>query len=79
MSRSAKRLLLLAAMATTVAVVSLAVRGIADRTSTTTSQAPTVAGNTGPAPKTPWGAPDLQGIWSREFDIPLERPAKYAN
>jgi hypothetical protein len=62
MSRSAKRLLLLAAMATTVAVVSLAVRGIADRTSTT-----------------PWGAPDLQGIWSREFDIPLERPAKYAS
>src|SRR5262249_34492572 len=23
--------------------------------------------------------PDLQGIWSREFDIPLERPAKYAS
>ena len=79
MSRSAKRLLLLAAMATTVAVVSLAVRGIAGRTSTTTSQAPTVAGNTGPVLKTPWGAPDLQGIWSREFDIPLERPAKYAS
>ena len=33
----------------------------------------------GATPKTPWGKPDLQGIWSREVDIPLERPAKYAN
>jgi hypothetical protein len=33
----------------------------------------------GQGPKTPWGAPDLQGIWSRAVDIPLERPAKYAN
>src|SRR6185436_11757322 len=30
-------------------------------------------------PKTPWGHPDLQGIWLDEFDTPLERPAKYAN
>lgn len=33
----------------------------------------------GSGPRTPWGAPDLQGIWSRAVDIPLERPAKYAN
>jgi hypothetical protein len=32
-----------------------------------------------PELKTPWGEPDLQGIWTREVDIPLERPAKYAN
>src|ERR1700719_5251820 len=32
-----------------------------------------------PAPKTPWGEPDLQGIWTDEFDTPLQRPAKYAN
>ena len=35
-----------------------------------------------PAPastKTAWGDPDLQGIWTREEDIPLERPAKYAD
>ena len=31
------------------------------------------------APKTLWGTPDLQGIWSRAVDIPLERPAKYAS
>jgi hypothetical protein len=28
---------------------------------------------------TPWGEPDLQGIWTVEFDTPLQRPAKYAN
>jgi hypothetical protein len=29
--------------------------------------------------KTPWGEPDLQGIWTDEFDTPLQRPSKYAN
>lgn len=29
--------------------------------------------------QTPWGEPDLQGIWTDEFDTPLQRPAKYAN
>jgi hypothetical protein len=29
--------------------------------------------------KTPWGEPDLQGIWTDEADTPLQRPAKYAN
>jgi hypothetical protein len=38
----------------------------------TSAQAP-------PALKTPWGEPDLQGIWTDEFDTPLQRPAKYAN
>jgi len=33
----------------------------------------------GPAPKTPWGEPDLQGIWTDETDTPLQRSAKYAN
>jgi hypothetical protein len=27
---------------------------------------------------TSWGEPDLQGLWSAEYQIPLERPAKYA-
>jgi hypothetical protein len=31
------------------------------------------------AMKTPWGDPDLQGIWTEEFDTPFQRPAKYAN
>jgi hypothetical protein len=28
---------------------------------------------------TPWGEPDLQGIWTDETDTPLQRSAKYAN
>jgi hypothetical protein len=32
-----------------------------------------------PALKTPWGEPDLQGIWTDETNTPLQRPAKYAN
>ncbi len=39
------------------------------------------AGNTaatGPAPKTAWGDPDLQGIWTDDFQTPLQRQAKYA-
>src|SRR5437867_2247191 len=32
-----------------------------------------------PVLKTPWGEPDLQGIWTIESDTPLQRPAKYAN
>ena len=27
------------------------------------------------APRTAWGEPDLQGIWSVELLVPLERPA----
>src|ERR1700747_951665 len=33
----------------------------------------------GQALKTPWGEPDLQGIWTDEFDTPLQRSAKYAS
>jgi hypothetical protein len=34
---------------------------------------------TGPALRTVWGEPDLQGIWGDEYQTPLQRPAKYAN
>jgi hypothetical protein len=74
-----ERFLLLAGIVTTVAIGSLAMRGIAGQTAETTSKAPTVAVRTGPAPKTPWGEPDLQGIWTRDVDVPLERPTRYAN
>jgi len=29
--------------------------------------------------KTPWGEPDLQGIWTEEYDTPLQRPARATN
>jgi hypothetical protein len=31
-----------------------------------------------PVPTTPWGEPDLQGIWTDETDTPLQRSPKYA-
>ncbi len=33
---------------------------------------------TGAATRTAWGDPDLQGIWTDEFQTPLQRQAKYA-
>jgi len=44
------------------------------------AQAPTKSGTAqDSAVKTPWGEPDLQGIWTDETDTPLQRPPKYAN
>ncbi len=31
------------------------------------------------APPTAWGDPDLQGIWTSDYETPLERPARYAD
>jgi hypothetical protein len=42
----------------------------------TPAQAPTAFV---PVLRTPWGEPDLQGIWTYEFDTPLQRLAKYAS
>jgi hypothetical protein len=57
------------AIAAASAVVSAAV-------TQTSAQAPAVSGST---LKTPWGEPDLQGIWTDEFDTPLQRSPRYAN
>ena len=32
----------------------------------------------GPDARTPWGEPDLQGIWTDPYQTPLERPAHTA-
>ena len=39
--------------------------------------APVAAGQA--PPRTAWGEPDLQGIWTNEFDVPLQRAARYGN
>jgi len=49
------------------------------QTAAATNKAPTVTAKTAPAMKTPWGEPDLQGIWSRDVDIPLQRPTRYGD
>ena len=61
------------AVAIAAIAVSAAVSVPASRTS---AQAPAASGT---APKTPWGEPDLQGIWTDEFDTALQRPAEYAS
>ena len=45
----------------------------------TSAQAPAGAPAAAKAPKTPWGEPDLQGIWTDETDTPLQRSPKYVN
>jgi len=46
----------------------------------TSAQAPAASVTTPSAAlKTPWGEPDLQGIWTDEFDTPLQRLAKYVD
>jgi hypothetical protein len=37
------------------------------------------AGQLGATLKTPWGEPDLEGIWTDEFDTALQRPPRFAN
>ena len=60
-------------VAIAAAAVSTAISVLAPRTS---AQAPASSNS---ALKTPWGEPDLQGIWTEEFDTPLQRPVRYAN
>jgi hypothetical protein len=43
----------------------------------TLAQGQTASGAT-PTLKTPWGEPDLQGIWTDESDTPLQRSPRYA-
>jgi hypothetical protein len=59
------------AIAVSAGVGSLSVVG-------THAQGPAASSRAAAAPvlKTPWGEPDLQGIWIDEFDTPLQRPAK---
>jgi hypothetical protein len=60
--------------------VAIAAGGTVISMSVTASDQLSVAPATAQAatPKTPWGEPDLQGIWMDEVDTPLQRPAKYA-
>src|SRR5215471_15820440 len=66
---------------TTVAIAAVAAV-ISGATTRTSAQAPAPSATapvSASALKTPWGEPDLQGIWTDENDTPLQRPVKYAN
>jgi hypothetical protein len=65
----------------TAALAAAAGTAISVSVTRTSAQAPAVSGaalKTLPL-KTAWGEPDLQGIWTDEFETPLQRPAKFAN
>jgi hypothetical protein len=62
------------AIAAVTAVISVSIGRTQAQAQAPSATAPAHA----PAVKTPWGEPDLQGIWTDETDTPLQRPAKYA-
>jgi len=62
----------------------LAILGLALAAGATYAQASTAGAKSQPAgsaatPRTPWGDPDLQGVWTTQTTTPLERPAKYGD
>jgi hypothetical protein len=67
---------------TMFAIAAVAGCVVTSASTTASAQAPAASGTTpAPAasPKTAWGEPDLQGIWTDETATPLQRPARYAN
>ena len=58
----------------TVALAVAAVGVVSVTVTRTSAQAPAAAASL----KTPWGEPDLQGIWTVETDTPFQRSPKYA-
>src|SRR3989442_15142624 len=77
MSRRSLELIGLAAVIMVVVVLVKLAPG-AGQVPTATAAAGDVE-KAGPAGKTAWGEPDLQGIWTNHYEIPLQRPARYAN
>jgi len=67
------------ALAAVIALALLAGRVAGQQGPATARPNATPAGGAWQAPRTPWGAPDIQGIWSSNTITPLERPAKYAD
>jgi hypothetical protein len=65
----------------TIAISAAAVGVVVSLPATRTSAQTATGSVAAPAQaqKTPWGEPDLQGIWMDETDTPLQRPAKYAS
>src|SRR5216684_2296374 len=60
---------------TTLVVIAAAVLGAVISVSITRTSAQAPAATL----KTPWGEPDLQGIWTVETDTPFQRLPKYAD
>jgi hypothetical protein len=71
---------ILESLAVAIAVVSLiGLLRIAPAAGPAQTASGEAAAPSGPAPTTPWGEPDLQGIWTRDSEVPLNRPSRFAN
>jgi hypothetical protein len=68
---------LIGVFAVVLAVILILKFAVGDQTSSPTARAD-ATGAKSSGLKLPWGEPDLQGIWTDEYQIPLQRPAKYA-
>jgi hypothetical protein len=69
------RSMIMVAIAAAAAALSMSIARTSAQAPAGSATAPASAS----ALKTPWGEPDLQGIWTDETDTPLQRPAKYAD
>lgn len=61
------------ALVVVIAVVSLVTVSVAGQAATAAAKT-TAATKTWTAPRTPWGDPDIQGVWSNHTLAPFERP-----
>src|SRR3977135_2094314 len=66
----------LAAVLAAMSLPAVSVAGQAPAPAAKTSAAKPAAAKPYTQPKTPWGDPDLQGIWNDATSTPLQRPAK---
>jgi hypothetical protein len=77
-----KKLVLPSVVATVTAVIAMtATAGVAPLVAQQQATAPGPARAAYNPPRTPWGDPDLQGIWPSTdmVNVPLERPEKFGN
>jgi hypothetical protein len=68
---SYRHLVYLSALAATIALVTLPIVGQAPA-----AQAKAKTNKTYTPPKTPWGDPDLEGVWPGNMGVPMQRNAK---
>jgi len=68
----------LGALAAVMAVVSLASVPAGGQVPTAAATTQSAAANAWTPPRTPWGEPDLQGVWTYDGATPMQRPAELA-
>jgi hypothetical protein len=63
-----------------LAVMALAANPVAGQTSTTGARAAKASSKAWTSPRTPWGDPDIEGVWTSDSvrGIPTQRPAELA-